>query len=369
MRIYKLAYMKHTILTAMISVLLLTAVILTNSRFASGDPGTEVKIVPSTAQLVVGQGITVYINVAEVTDLYGWEFQLDYNNSVLDLTYGDMYVGGLNTPTNTFMASTNEATGHLWWAASTYYPTTTGINHTDYAIFEIHFTAISTGTSSLDLSGTILADSGGNAISHTVSNGSVTVGTLDLAVTIVEICNKHGNETWTHSIYANDTYADASTYYYPVNVTIQNTGTLSAASFNVTLEVYYDTTLKSSGKQTVSSLAGGLSKELIFSNVFHPTETGVVGRYSLKATVDSETNVIEDNETNNELTKSNFMVTVMGDVNGDKTVNILDGVRLSLAWTLTPNDASWNVAADLDHNDVINILDGTRLSLKWGISW
>jgi hypothetical protein len=353
----------------MISVLLLTAVILSASRFASGDPGTVVKIVPSTAQLVVGQGITVYVNVTDVADLYGWEFQLDYNTVVLDLTYGDIFAGGLNTETNTFKSSTNETSGHLWWSVSTRYPTTSGITYADHAIFEIHFTATATGTSSLDLSGTILANSGGNAISHTVSDGSVTVGTLDLTVTEVEICNKHGNETWTHSVYANDDYANASTYYYPVNVTIHLTGTLSASSFNVTLKVYYDTTLKSSSYQTVSSLAGGSSEELIFSSVFHPTETGIAGRYSLKATVDSENNVIENNEANNELTKNNFMVTVMGDINADKTVNILDGVVLSLAWTGVPNTPPWNDAADLDHNDVISIVDGTRASLNWGISW
>jgi hypothetical protein len=63
------------------------------------------------------------------------------------------------------------------------------------------------------------------------------------------------------------------------------------------------------------------------------------------------------------------MVTVMGDMNEDKTVNILDGVKLSLAWTGTPGDSQWNVAADLNHDNVINILDGTRMSIHWGEHW
>jgi hypothetical protein len=362
-------YFKRAVLVALISVLLLSFTSMLVPHFALGNPGTEVKVVPSNVQVLVGQEFTVYINVTDVVDLYGWEFQLDYDPSVLDLTYNATFAGGLNTPTITFKDSTNETGGHLWWAVSTSYPTTSGISHTDHAIFEVHFTAISTGTSNLDLSGTILSDSGANAISHATLDGSVGVQTLDLTVTGVEICNKHANETWTHSIYANDTYAGGSDYYYPVNVTIQNAGTLSASSFKVKLEVYYDITSETSAEQSISSLAGSSTKEITFSNVFHPTKTGVAGRYSLKVTVDSENTVAEDNEANNELTKNDFMVTVMGDINRDRTVNILDGVKLSLAWTAVPGNTHWNVAADLNHDDVINVLDGARMSLNWGSSW
>jgi hypothetical protein len=219
------------------------------------------------------------------------------------------------------------------------------------------------------LSGTILSDSSGTAISHTDADGSVNVGTLDLKVDEIEICNMYANETWPHSIYKDDTYTNLSLYYYPVNVTVENSGTLSAGSFHVKLEVYYDTTLEASAELSVAGLAGSTVKELTFSGLFHPTSTGNAGRYSLKATVDSQGEVAEDNEGNNVMTKNDFMVTVMGDVNVDKTVNILDGVKVSLAWNGTPGSAQWNDAADLNHDNAVDLSDGVRISLHWGETW
>ncbi len=330
---------------------------------------TKMEIFPSNTDAIVGQECTVYINVTDVADLYAWEFQLHYDPSKLDLTYNGTVSGGLNEPTHTFHSVTNETAGHLWWAVSTTYPTTTGISYTSHAIFEMHFTPIATGMSWLNLSGTILSDSNAQAITHTVVNGSISVETLDLTVTAIEILNKHANVTWVHSIYANDTWADASNYYYPVNVTFQNSGTLTATNFKVKLEVHYDSTLEASAEQNVASLAGSSSKELTFSNLFRPTKTGESGKYSLKASVDSENTVAEDNEDNNVITKNDFVVTVMGDVNEDKTVNILDAVVLALAWGSEPSESHWNVAADLNHDDNVDILDGVRIGLHWGESW
>jgi hypothetical protein len=352
---------------ALVIAVMLATMLLPGLIVRGADTG--IKIVPSTVETIVGQEFTVFINVTDVTDLYAWEFQLSYDQSKLDLTYNGTVAGGLNTPTETFVENTSEATGQLWWAVSTVYPTTSGISYEDHAIFEIHFNTTATGTSSLTLSGTILADSNAASITHTTTGGSVSVDTLDLTVEEIEICNMYANETWAHSIYANDTYSGGSTYYYPVNVTVKNTGTLSAGGFKVKLEVYYNAGLETYAELSVAGLAGSAIEELTFSSLFSPDKTGISGKYSLKATVDSQAEVAEDNESNNDKTKNDFMVTVMADINGDKTVNILDGVRLSLAWTATPGSGQWNVAADLNHDELINILDGTRASLHWGESW
>jgi len=59
----------------------------------------------------------------------------------------------------------------------------------------------------------------------------------------------------------------------------------------------------------------------------------------------------------------------MGDINGDKKVNVLDAVTIALAWNGKPGDAQWNVAADLNHDNEVNILDGSRMGLTWGKTW
>ena len=330
---------------------------------------TEIKVVPSSLEALVGQECIVYITVTNVEDLYAWEFQLNYDPEILDLISSSIVEDGLNSPTQTFYNLTDEDTGLIWLAVSTTYPTTSGVSYTSHAICEIHFVTKAIGTSSLTLSGTILSNSQAQPIDHTVSHGSISVETLDLTVTVIEILNKHANETWTHSIYANDTWANGDTYYYPVNVTIQNTGTRTATNFKVKLEVYYGAELESLGEQEIDSLAGSSSIELTFSNVFSPKNTGAAGLYGLKATVDSENTVAEDNENNNVMTKDDFMVTIMGDVNGDRTVNILDAVVLALAWGGEPGLPQWNVAADLNHDDVVNVEDGVRIGLNWGKTW
>jgi len=333
------------------------------SEEASGP--TAMRIDPVTTAAVLDTDYTINIEIANVTDLYAWEFQLDYDPSILNLTSASIVPGGLNEPTQTFYNLIDEINGHLWWAVSTRHPTTMGISYAEHAIFEIHFHTISIGTSNLDLYSTILSDSNGDPISHTVVNGSITVsevGEIDLTVTDINILD-HGC-----SLYKDDTYVNGSAYYYPVEVTAHNNGTEATEPFYIELEVFWvnGSLLEGSTEILVPSLAGGTSVVVNFTVFFHPMHTG---HYRLTATVDSQDDVIETNETNNFLVQSNIPVTVMGDVNYDGEVNVLDGVILSLAWAATPSDPRWNICADVNHDEVINILDGVRVSIHWGKTW
>jgi hypothetical protein len=322
---------------------------------------TVIHVAPATISgALVGQDYTVDINVTNAADLYGWEFQLNYDHTILHLTSTSIVAGGLNPDTQIYQSLTDDAHGHLWWAVSSKYPTVTGITYAEHAIFEINFHVIATGTCNLHLSGTVLSDHTGTAISHTDADGTITVGTRDLTVTSITVDNLGCQ------IYKDDTYANGSTYYYPVEVKVHNTGTLDAGSFNVSLQVYAYNGSSIEATQEINVTAGlgaGLDTTVNFTSLFHPTKTGM---YKLTATVDSQNNVIEDNEANNVLVQDNVPVTVMGDINGDGTVNILDGVIISQAFTATPTDAWWNIKADLNHDGVIDVLDATRIGIHWG---
>jgi hypothetical protein len=326
-------------------------------------PQTTIQVYPVTTDAQLDEDYTIYINVTNAIDLYAWEFQLDYNQAVLDITSVSVVPGGLNTPTYTYHSLTDEANGHLWWAVSTIHPTTTGISYDRHAIFEIHFHTIAGGASNLGLYGTFLSDPGTNPISHTVVNGSITVtGAIDLTVTSINVLD-HGC-----SIYANDTYVNGTTYYYPVEVTIRNGGTIAAGQFYVKLEVYWvnGSLSEASAEILVSGLAAGTSTTVNFTSLFHPMHTG---HYRLTATVDSRNNITESDETNNTLILSDIPVTAMGDVNGDGVVNILDAVIIALAWDAYPTSPQWNICADINHDGHIDILDGVRIGLHWGETW
>jgi len=324
---------------------------------------TAIRINPAASSALLDSDCVVYVEVVNITDLYAWEFHLTYNQTVLDMTSCSIVPGGLNEPIYTFHNLTDESNGHLWLAVSTTFPNTTGISYSQHAIVEIHYRTIAIGISNLSLYDTILSDSNANPISHEVANGSITVGeATDLTVTSINILNH------ACSIYANDTYVNGTTYYYPVEVTIRNTGATSATSFYVKLEVYWinGSMTEASTEKYVSELAVETTAIVNFTNIFHPIHTQY---YRLIATVDSKNNITESDETNNGLTLDNIPVAVIGDVNGDRVVNLFDGVILSLAWTASPSDPQWNIKADVNHDGHIDILDGTRVSINWGKTW
>jgi hypothetical protein len=267
----------------------------------------------------------------------------------------------LNEPTNIYYSLIDQANGHLWWSVTTIFPTTTGISYYEHSILEIHFRGISAGTTSLGLYGTLMSRNDSSPISHTVINGSITVGScpFDVETTNINIVD-HGC-----NLYKNDTYANGTAYYYPVEVTISNSGTQSVGSFYVKLEVYWtDGSLVETTQEIyVSGLTSGATLVINFTVTFHPLNKGL---YRLTATVDSRNEITEGDETNNVLVRTNLPVRAFGDVNGNGQVNIFDAVILAKAWNASPADPRWDIRADLDHDGTITILDATRLSLHWG---
>ncbi len=64
-----------------------------------------------------------------------------------------------------------------------------------------------------------------------------------------------------------------------------------------------------------------------------------------------------------------ILVTIPGDINGDKKVNILDAIMLANAFASRPGDLNWNPDADINGDNVVNILDAILLAGHFGESW
>jgi hypothetical protein len=56
------------------------------------------------------------------------------------------------------------------------------------------------------------------------------------------------------------------------------------------------------------------------------------------------------------------VVSILGDVNGDGTVNILDAITLGNAFLAAPSSSNWNANADVNGDNVVNILDAIILA-------
>jgi parallel beta-helix repeat protein len=62
-------------------------------------------------------------------------------------------------------------------------------------------------------------------------------------------------------------------------------------------------------------------------------------------------------------------ITIPGDVNGDRRVNVLDAILIANSFNSKPGDANWNPNADINCDDKVNILDCIILANHFGESW
>ena len=114
-------------------------------------------ITPSPNNVVVGQTFSLFLNVSSVTDLFGWEVDIDYGPAgllnALTITEGGFFGGGtsgitgtINNGTAAILAMANSLTGF------------TGVSGSG-VLAQIFFTAATVGTATVSISNVQLLDS------------------------------------------------------------------------------------------------------------------------------------------------------------------------------------------------------------------
>jgi len=231
--------------------LLLFAVALVIFYPKAEAENTALSIDPSyTAGLNVGDTFKINVIIANVVDLFGWQFKLAYRNDALNassMSEGPFLMkGGISTYFLVAEFTDNyNATHGLIIAAATRYvkPGVDGSGTLATIVFKVK-AKVST---ILDLFDTKLIDSAspfGNIIPHTVADGEVYAGFHDVAVTKVDVSATR--------VYKGQLIG--------VNVTVKNNGEY-VETFNVT--AYYDA--NAIGARTVGSLTIGSQLTLNFT--------------------------------------------------------------------------------------------------------
>ncbi|MDI6904744.1 MAG: cohesin domain-containing protein [Candidatus Bathyarchaeia archaeon] len=199
----------------------------------------------------VGQNFTININISGVVDLYGWEFKLRWNSTLLDavnVVEGSFLKQGGNT---LFITPTINNTEGYMIVDCTLLGDIPGVSgNGTLATVEFHVKTV--GECTLDLYDTILVSSAEQPIPHTAIDGYYYTLVRDVAVI--------------------NLVASATT----VNVTVENQGNQYTETFNVS--TYY--TLLTDpliGTQTVT-LEPGANATLVFTWT-PPT----CGRYEIHA--------------------------------------------------------------------------------------
>lgn len=134
---------------------------------------TILYIDPSENVVLVSQNFTVNILISNVADLYGFEFKLRYNTTILDIlniTEGNFLKKG---GTTFFYKERNTAEGYIY-VISTLLGPIPGVDGSGM-LATITFKAIGNGVSIIDLYDTKLRDNQPRPISHITIDGSVEV--------------------------------------------------------------------------------------------------------------------------------------------------------------------------------------------------
>jgi len=314
----------------------LTGLAMFFSAYAS-DQQVIVNVAPSSITVPLNQNFTIGIAITGVVDLYGWEFQLGWNTSllaILDVSEGQFLKAGGTT----YFASNVNTAGNLI-VDCTLTGNVPGVNG-DGTLATLTFNVSDVGECSLDLHDVKLVDSSDNSIpcqttggygyftspeSYDVAvtvNSSKTVVGQGYSALITVVVEDYGNgETFDTVVYIN------ATEVYAQNVNLQS-GTPASISYT------WDT--------------GSYAKAIyIISASAEPVSGGT-------------------NTTNNTYTTGPVEVTIPGDINGDFKVNLEDLVQLALAYGSKPGDPNWNPNADINNSGTVGLSDLVILALHYG---
>jgi len=314
-----------TILCATLSVATTALLVQTSSS------NTTLYVYPPSIEdptILPNDTIVVRMMLSSVTNMKSCEFNLTFSSSVLSVQRVTKLAVQGQYPQSSI--DVDDTAGYIW--ISLLYKNALTIT-TDTGLVEIEFFVKNYGSTPLHFKSSILLDNSGLPIPHETHDGFVHIFIRNIAVKEIHLpCN----ETYVGRI-------------IPINVTVLNDGDIPE-NFNVSL--YYDTTLIE--MKNVTNLP---PKENI-TLTFNWNTSSVAPRaepYTIKA--EASTVPHEANVDDNKLVDGTIKLKIVGDVNGDGTVDIDDLIAWDNAYGSHPGEPNWNEQADINYDGVVDKAD------------
>jgi hypothetical protein len=278
----------------------------------------------------------INVTIDDVEDLRICEFNLTYNTNIV--SWVSITVNKVLGDTPSAEAVEAEEAGFVWIKLTYSAPKTT---YSPIALVTILFHVDAMGSTPLDLHDTKLTDPLDQPIPHEAFDGFFSAAIRDVAVVNVVPS-------------PNDVYKGR---IVDINVTVANEGDV-AETFDV--KAYYDDTLIET--ITVTNLS---SKENT-TVTFNWNTAGVEASHNYTIRAEAVPVPFETDLLDNAFTDGSVRIRILGDINADGKVDILDMVEGSEAFGSYLGDPRWNPWADLNGDGTVNILDLIIVASNFG---
>jgi hypothetical protein len=290
--------------------------------------------------LTPGAILNVSIKITEVTELYSYKFNITFDSQILNCL-GVLTIPHLNETHYNSTASRNDNIGEIFFEVKYYDPAEPITSFTPFEVARIFFQVENMGVSPLHFHDTEMTDYDGNPIEHATQDGLIFIAIRDVAVS--------------------DVTAD-KTVIYPgelinINVTVENRGNLTE-SFVVRL-AYNSHNI---ANLTVTDLSPG--SQLIISYVWNTT--GFPPCYNASLIVYAGPVPYERNLDDNTFTDGIINITLIGDVNGDGTVDVYDLTLAAVSFASNVGDPEYDERADINHDGTVDIYDLILIGKHFG---
>jgi hypothetical protein len=311
----------------------------------TGGPETTIAVYPSELRRYQGLPFPINITISAVQDLYGFDTYLRYDQTLLNaisITEGP-FLRSAGT-TIEVVNEINNAEGYVRYALALM-GAPAGADGSG-TLFTVTFEAShsTTGTTDLNLEDVKLSNSEAEPIPRTVLNGSVTVVEFERIDHLVIV---NGIEYYITTI----STSEVTNFEYDHS---QRT-----ISFDIEGAPDVPGILNITIPKALIILPQGDTFIVLFDDEAIPsTRTENATHYLLSFTYSHSSHTIQIKQT------------LIGDLNGDQKVSMVDIVTVNLAYDATPTDPRWNPLADLASPwGKIDIFDFVKVSSKYNRTW
>jgi hypothetical protein len=282
------------------------------------------------------------IKIENAIEMYDYKFKLSYDTLVLTCL-GAVVIPPVNDTHFDVQIQVNDTEGYVMVYVQYFPPATPFSIYAAKTVTEITFQVQNYGQTVLHLSDTRISDQDGNNMSHITEDGFF--ATLLRDVAIVHVAVTSANKVYPGRIVT-------------IEVIAMNRGNMTTETFDVT--AYYDS--NAIGTQTVT--LGPWSNATL---TFHWNTTGQTPCHNFTISARASLVPYELDPTNNVYYDGWVKIKLLGDVDGDGVIGILDVVAVTVIYHHHSTDPDWNPDADLAPPwGYIDLFDLVTLTSRYG---